>query len=224
MTVDNDAVRALYDKFSLSPWASLFWNLDGLFGRATEHSIYRKRAIAFLSLTGDSVVLDVACGPGLNFKVIEGYLGDDGKLVGVDLSPGVLKMAERRAQGHRWTNVELVEASITDYEPGFLFDAVLCTFALEIMPEYEAAIDKMFSLLKLQGRFAMIGMKTASRTPYTFLNPMMEWMSRLGAIDLSRDAAAYIRSKCDTVDYEECFGGFYYILSASKSDFKEGQK
>lgn len=224
MTADNNAVRALYDKFSLSPWASLFWNLDGLFGRATEHSIYRKRAIAFLSLTGDSVVLDAACGPGLNFEVLEDYLGDDGKLVGVDLSPGVLKMAERRAQGHRWTNVELVEASIMDYEPGFLFDAVLCTFALEIMPEYEAAIDKMFSLLKLQGRFAMIGMKTASRTPYTFLNPMMEWMSRLGAIDLSRDAAAYIRSKCDTVDYEECFRGFYYILSASKSGFREGQK
>jgi len=87
-------------------------------------------------------------------------------------------------------------------------------------PEYEAAIDKMFSFLKPQGRFAMIGMKTASRRPYKFLNPVMEWMCRCGAIDLSRDAAAYIRSKCDHVDYEECFGGFYYVLSASSSCFK----
>jgi 2-polyprenyl-3-methyl-5-hydroxy-6-metoxy-1,4-benzoquinol methylase len=213
MTIDNEAARALYEKFSRIPLAPLLWELDGLGGRATEHSIYRKRAIASLHLADDSVVLDAACGPGLNFKVLESYLGDEGRLVGVDFAAAGLEMARKKAQRQGWTNIELVHASIVDYEPGFLFDAVLCTFALEIMPEYEAAIDKMFSLLKPQGRFAMIGMKRTARKPYTLLNPVMAWGSRVGAIDLSRDAAAYIRSKCTTVDYEECYGGFYYILS-----------
>lgn len=220
MRMDNEAIRALYDKFSRTPLAPLFWELDGLFGRATEHSIYRKRAIASLNLSGDSVVLDAACGPGLNFKVLESYLGDDGRLVGVDFASSGLEMARKKAQRQGWTNIELVNASVVDYEPELLFDAALCTFALEIMPEYEVAIGKMFALLKPQGRFAMIGMKRTDRKPYTLLNPMMAWGSRLGAIDLSRDAAAYIRSKCTTVGYEECYGGFYYILSASRSDFK----
>jgi len=70
--------------------------------------------------------------------------------------------------------------SITDYEPEIFFDGVLCTFALEIIPDYEAAIDKMFSLLKPQGRFAMIGMKHNFR--YNLLNPFFEWLYREGEL------------------------------------------
>jgi hypothetical protein len=70
----------------------------------------------------------------------------------------------------------------------------------------------------------MIGMKRTTQRPYTLLNPLMAWGSRLGAIYLSWDAARYIRSKCAAVDYEECYGGFYYILSVAKSDFREERK
>lgn len=93
MKFDNDAIRSLYNKIATS---SLFVYLDALFGRATENSICRKKAIASLNLTDNSIVLDVACGTGLNFKIIESYLGNDGRLVGVDLSPGMLKLAERQ--------------------------------------------------------------------------------------------------------------------------------
>lgn len=211
---DNDAIGALYDKAVKIP---MFWDLDALLGRTTENSIYRKQAIASLNLTGDSIVLDVACGTGLNFKIIESYLRNNGRLVGVDLSPGVLKVAERQIVRRKWTNIELVNMSIADYEPGMLFDAALCTLAMTIIPDYEAAIDKIFNLLKPQGRFAMIGMRLSSRIPYKLGNPFMQWFSRSGAIDLQRDVAAYIKAKCNKVDYEECFGGFYYILSTCKS-------
>lgn len=107
--------------------------------------------------------------------------------------------------------------SITDYESGILFDAALCTLAMEIMPDYEAAVDKIFNLLKPQGRFAMIGMKGSFRMPYKLGNTFTEWFCRSGAIDLHRHVVEYIKSKCNKVDYEECFGGFYYILSTSKS-------
>lgn len=215
MKLDDDAIRASYDRSVKIP---LFWYLDTLFSRSTENSIYRKKAIASLNLTGNSIVLDVACGTGLNFKIIESYLRNDGRLVGVDLSPGVLKAAERQIIKRKWTNIELVNMSITDYEPGILFDAALCTFAMEIMPDYGAAVDKIFHLLKPEGKFAVIGMRLSSRMPYKLGNPFMEWFSRkFGAIDLHQDVAAYIKSKCNEVDYEECFGGFYYILSTSKS-------
>lgn len=55
--------------------------------------------------------------------------------------------------------------SITDYDPEIRFDAILCTFAMEIIPDYKAAIDKIFSQLKPQGRIALIGMKLSSRMP-----------------------------------------------------------
>jgi len=44
----------------------------------------------------------------------------------------------------------------------------------------------------------------------------MKWFGALGGIDWERDVAAYIRSRCTQVSYEECFGGYYYVLSATQ--------
>jgi ubiquinone/menaquinone biosynthesis C-methylase UbiE len=200
----------------------MFWYWDALFSRTTENSIYRKKAIASLNLTGNSVILDVACGTGLNFKIIESYLRNGGRLVGVDFSPETLKVARNQIAKHKWTNIELVNMRITDYEPAILFDASLCTFALETMPDYKIAVNKIFHLLKPQGKFAMIGVKVSSRMPYKLGNAFMEWFSRkFGGIDVHRDVSAYVKSKCSKTNYEECFGGFYYILSTSKSCFTQ---
>jgi hypothetical protein len=38
--------------------------------------------------------------------------------VGVDLSPGVLQVAQARVKRHGWGNVELVNASIAEFAPG----------------------------------------------------------------------------------------------------------
>lgn len=198
----------------------MFWYWDALFSHSTENSIYRKKAIASLNLTGNSVVLDVACGTGLNFKIIESYLCNSGRLVGVDFSHGTLKLARSQIEKRKWTNIELVNMRITDYNPGILFDASLCTFALESMPDYKAAVDKIFHLLKSRGKFAMIGVKASSQIPHKIGNTFVEWFTRqFGGIDVRRNAFKYIKSKCSSFDYEECFGGFYYILSTSKSCF-----
>ncbi len=216
MRLDDAAVRSLYDRSVRVP---LLWELDALVCRATENSVYRKRAIARLGLAGDSVVLDAACGTGLNFRILESYLSDKGRLVGVDLSPGVLKVAEARVKKHGWSNVELVNVNLVDYEPGFLFDGVICTLALTIIPRYEAAVNKMFRLLRPGGRLAILGMKQSGQQPYRALNPIMTWASKLGGADLRRDVAGLVRSMCRDVEYEECFGGWYYVLSASRSNY-----
>jgi len=114
-------------------------------------------------------------------------------------------------------NVEPVNNSIIDYETEAVFDAILCTFALEIIPDYKAAIDKMFDLLRPGGKIALIGMKLSSRTPNNLLNPLFRWIYRMGQIDVDLDIVAYVASKSDGSYYEECFLGFYYILIASKS-------
>jgi len=196
----DEKVKSLYDKYAKIP---LLLYLDALFGRATENSIYRKKAIASLKLTANSIVLDVACGIGFNFKIIESYLKNSGKIVGIDISPESLRVAKKRIAKHKWTNIELVNMSITDYEPRIRFDAILCTFAMEIIPDYKAAIEKIFNLLKPQGRFAMIGMKLSTKISYKLLNPLFEWFAREGGIDLHRNIVALIKSKFNKIDYYE---------------------
>jgi ubiquinone/menaquinone biosynthesis C-methylase UbiE len=117
-----------------------------------------------LGLTADSWVLDAACSTGLNSRIVESYL-EGGKLVGVDLSPGALEVAQTRVKRHGWGNVELVNASITEFAPEACLDAALCMLALCIIPDYLAAIDAMLNPLKPEGRLAVLSIKLTTRMP-----------------------------------------------------------
>ena len=77
---------------------------------------------------------------------------NSGKIIKIDISYESLKVAKRRTAKHKWANIELVNTSITDYESKLSFDTTLCKFALEIISDYKAAIDKIFNLLKPQGK------------------------------------------------------------------------
>jgi ubiquinone/menaquinone biosynthesis C-methylase UbiE len=173
-------------------------------------------AVARLGLTERSSVLDVACGVGSNFKIIESYLHNRGAIVGIDISSESLKMAQRLVAARSWTNVRLINANIASYASKIRFDGILCTFALEIIAEYETAVNKVFDLLKPGGKFAMLGMKTSCEFPYRSLNSLAKWGLGRASIDLDRNLAQYIESRAEILSYEECFHGFYFVLSASR--------
>lgn len=61
---------------------------------------YRRRAVDLLNLAAGEVVLDVACGTGVNFGLIERRVGPTGRIVGVDASPDMLALA--RSRGRAW--------------------------------------------------------------------------------------------------------------------------
>ena len=61
----------------------------------------RLRAVRALGLRpGDSVV-DIACGTGLNFSLIEQAIGPEGRIVGVDLTDAMLAQARHRIRDQR---------------------------------------------------------------------------------------------------------------------------
>ncbi len=206
----SDKVRSLYN--AIAPFYDWETSASGF----SENSRWRKSAIAAMQLARNARVLDVACGTGLNFKIIQRHLGADaGRIVGVDLSPRMLFLAQKRVERHRWTNVELVNMDMADYGPDLLFDGAICTLALEAMPDYQTVVDRIFSVLKPQGRFSMLGIKPSSWMPHRFLNAPANWLWKTGGIDVRRDAAAYIREQRPGCDYEEFWGGFCYLLSTS---------
>ena len=209
ISTDSSKVRAFYNAFAP------VYDWEAIMAGFSENSRWRQLAIDTLKLNSDSTVLDIACGTGLNFKLITSHLGEDGKLVGVDLSPRMLKIAERRIERRQWRNVEVVNANIIDYQPDGLFDAAICTLAMETMPNYKAIVDHIFSILKPQGRFAMLGASPSSRTPHKLLNGLYAWFCKTGGLDIERSVKAYIETKTDEFEYESIWGGFSYMLSVS---------
>ncbi|MHA1266337.1 MAG: class I SAM-dependent methyltransferase [Candidatus Helarchaeota archaeon] len=133
-------IQNLYDRASTS---TFFMELDAIFGRSTENSNYRKKAISLLHLTPNSSLLEVACGIGYNFKIAQSYLQGRGRYVAIDISPHSLAVANGKIQAKRWTNIELINTSILRYNPPYKFDAILCTYANSLMEKVSipAGID-----------------------------------------------------------------------------------
>ena len=74
----------------------------------------RVAGVARLDLKPGQTVLDVGCGTGQSFALLEEAIGPGGRIIGIDLSPDMLKYAAARVERHQWRNVTLVEASATD--------------------------------------------------------------------------------------------------------------
>ncbi|WP_423861327.1 class I SAM-dependent methyltransferase [Arachnia propionica] len=92
-------------------------------------------------------VLEVAVGSGLNLP----HYPPEAKLIGVDLSEGMLQLARRRAATAR-CEVELLrtDGSRLPFEDES-FDAVVCTFSLCGFPDPRAGVEEMVRVLRPGG-------------------------------------------------------------------------
>ena len=92
-------------------------------------------------------VLEVAVGSGLNLP----HYPSEAKLIGVDLSEGMLQLARRRAATAR-CEVELLRADGVRLPFGDeSFDAVVCTFSLCGFPDPRAGVAEMVRVLRPGG-------------------------------------------------------------------------
>jgi demethylmenaquinone methyltransferase/2-methoxy-6-polyprenyl-1,4-benzoquinol methylase len=120
----------------------------------------RERTIARLQLRPGDRVLDIACGTGLSLGPLRAAVGNAGAVVGVEVSPDMLRIARQRVAGADWSNVTLIEAALEEAElhPGF--DAVLFHFTHDVMRS-PLALQRIFGAVNDRARIAFAGMKYA---------------------------------------------------------------
>lgn len=108
------------------------------------------------------MVLDVACGTGINFALIEERIGPQGRLVGIDLSAEMLGLAADRVRSQGWENVSLIESAIEAAQLPGPFDAALFSLTHDVLQAPDA-IERVLRQLKPGGRVASFGSKWAPR-------------------------------------------------------------
>lgn len=138
----------------------------------------RERAIARLAPAPGEIVVDLGCGTGLSFTLLERGIGPRGRLIGVDVSPDMLARARAKVARERWTNVTLIEASAEDAElaPESV-DAILSFCTHDIMRS-PGALRNAVTALRPGGRFVAAGVKRASGVRGLLLNPVTAAYSR----------------------------------------------
>jgi ubiquinone/menaquinone biosynthesis C-methylase UbiE len=115
--------------------------------------VLRRRALVHAALgaqRGDRV-LDVGCGSGFFVTEILDTVGPEGSVVGIDLSPDMLAVAAKRAEGY--PNVEFAESPAVPLPVAdAAFDRALSVQVLEYVDDVPGALRELHRALKPGGR------------------------------------------------------------------------
>jgi ubiquinone/menaquinone biosynthesis C-methylase UbiE len=141
----------------------------------------RLRAVQALGLRPGDTVIDMACGTGLNFPLLQQAVGPGGRIVGVDLTDAMLARAQDRIKANGWSNVSLEQADAVGYGFPAGADAILSTYALTQVPECAEVIAHGAAALAAGGRWAVLDLKIPGRTP--------GWLAQLGTATVRPFAA-----------------------------------
>jgi ubiquinone/menaquinone biosynthesis C-methylase UbiE len=132
----------------------------------------RLRAVQALGLRPGDTVVEIACGTGLNFSLLQQAIGPEGRIIGVDLTDAMLAQAQRRIETNGWSNVSLVHSDAAEFDFPNEVNAILSTYALTQVPGRADAIAHGAAALAGGGRWVVLDLKVPDVAP--------RWLAKLG--------------------------------------------
>jgi len=98
-------------------------------------------------------VLDIGCGVGADTLIAADMVGPEGKVVGIDMIPAMLKRAKENLQRTDFKNVTFMEASAEKLPfPNEDFDVVISNGVFNLIPGKVKALSEVYRVLKPGGR------------------------------------------------------------------------
>jgi S-adenosylmethionine-diacylgycerolhomoserine-N-methlytransferase len=139
--------------------------LEGFYApQATRYDAFRARLlhgradlIAALDLPAGARVVELGCGTGSNLVYLGNgrrKLADFASIQLVDLCPALLGQARQRVTG--LTNVEVIEADATTWQPQQPVDCVYLSYALSMMPDWRGVLANAWSMLAPGGQLGIV--------------------------------------------------------------------
>ena len=124
------------------------------------------RLVELAGLRAGDRVLDIATGSGEPALTAARAVGPSGRVVAVDMSPGMLAIARERIDAAGLHNVELVESDAESLRlDADSFDAALCRWGLMFMPDLDGVVRGLHRALKPGGRFATAVWSVSDKVP-----------------------------------------------------------
>jgi ubiquinone/menaquinone biosynthesis C-methylase UbiE len=134
--------NAAADTFDAEPLA--FWDR------------YGQRSIERLKLRKGAHVLDVCCGTGASALPAAQAVGQEGRIIAVDLAEELLQLGRAKATASGLQCLEFRRGDMTALDfPDSQFDAVVCVFGIFFVPDMEAQVAELWRLVRPGGQLAV---------------------------------------------------------------------
>jgi demethylmenaquinone methyltransferase/2-methoxy-6-polyprenyl-1,4-benzoquinol methylase len=158
-------------------------------------TVWRKKAVKALALKGsDRFVLDLGTGTGDLALTAAREIEEKGKVFGLDLSSGMLRLAQEKKRRFRYgarTVYILGTALAPPFKDG-VFDAIMTAFVLRNISDLSFFFQQAYRLLRPGGRLVSLDMFPPTPCPFSLLYTfyfyrLVPW---IGA-GLAHDRSAY---------------------------------
>lgn len=119
-----------------------------------ERSQFRRRQIELMELRKGDRVIEIGCGTGVLSILSKIFLGKDGDVIGLDISPRMIKNAKKKSDS-LGLNIDFITASADEIPyPNSSFDLVISSLMFHHLPVQikGAAFQEILRILKPGGR------------------------------------------------------------------------
>ncbi|MDK2742003.1 MAG: methyltransferase domain-containing protein [Nitrospira sp.] len=124
---------------------------DQVFGKVFQEG--RESAIRNLDVQPNEQILEVGVGTGLALPMYPRHC----RIVGIDLSEGMLAKAKEKAEAHRLDHIQLhrMDAGAMEFADDS-FDTVVAAYVVTAVPDYRKVVNEMIRVCRPGGRIIML--------------------------------------------------------------------
>ncbi len=157
----------------------------GLPETVVEASLGCGNPVAFAGLQPGDTVLDLGSGGGIDCFIAAREVGPAGHVIGLDMTPEMIKLANENKTKVGASNVEFRQGEIEDMPvDDASVDVIISNCVINLSPDKDAVFAEAFRVLRPGGRLAVSDIVTQGRLPDEVQRSVEAWVGCVaGALD-----------------------------------------
>jgi SAM-dependent methyltransferase len=140
---------------------------------------------AIAELQVGEVVLDLGSGGGIDVFLAAQKVGPKGRVIGLDMTPDMIRLARRNAKQVGATNVEFRYGEMEKIPlPDASVDVVISNCVINLSPDKDAVFGEVYRVLKPGGRMVVSDIVLHGELPPVYRDSISAWAGCIaGALD-----------------------------------------
>ena len=142
----------------------------------TEASLGCGNPLAIAELQQGEVVLDLGSGGGIDCFLAARQVGPAGQVIGLDMTPDMIKLARRNARQMGVTNVDFRFGEMEEIPlPDESVDVVISNCVINLSPDKDAVFGEVYRTLRPGGRLSVSDIVTDGELPPSIRSRLDAW-------------------------------------------------
>lgn len=162
-------------------------DLNGLPAEAVNASLGCANPLVFAGLKEGETVLDLGSGGGIDVLAASRYVGQTGKVYGLDMTEEMLELANQNKELMGAANVEFLKGVIEEIPlPDESVDVVMSNCVVNLSEDKKKVFQEVFRILKPGGRLAIADILALKEVPASIRKMTEMWVGCIaGALNIN---------------------------------------